>query len=55
MMATEQTLDMGLYAVRPRMSPREVRAIQETSITAHFQARYFGMCSVMYMCFFDNI
>lgn len=46
----EQAMDKGLYAFRSRQYPdHSVKLSLVGLITVNFQARYFGLCNIMYV------
>ena len=47
--AAEQALDMGIYIICFRMYPRHLHDAMPGLIIPNFQARYFGLSSVMYV------
>ena len=47
--ATEQALDTGFYIIHSRVYSDHLHHAVLGLITVNFQARYFGLCSVMYV------
>ena len=47
--ASEEALDTGIYIVRSRVYPGHLHDAVLGLIVVNFQARYAGLCSVMYV------